>query len=359
MKKIVLTGGGTAGHVIPNLALLPLLERDGFSAEYIGSEAGHREAPGRRAGPALPWHPLGKAPPLLRPQELHRSLPRGRGRLQGLVPARRHPARPSSSPRAASSPCRWSLAAAARGIPVVLHESDMTPGLANRLCLPFATKVCASFEETLRHLPAGKGVHTGTPIRAELTRGDGAGGWPSWDSPDDPARPAAAGRGRQPGIPGPQQGPAGRPAVAVRAVPGGPYLRQGRPGSGPRGPGGLPPIRIRRAPSCRTSSPPPTWCCRGPAPTPSSKSSPCRSRTCWCPLPLTASRGDQILNARAFAAGATAACCRRRRSGATACPGSWTRCWPGPRRSGKPCAESPERDGAEAVVARNRFAPLK
>ena len=57
-------------------------------------------------------------------------------------------------------------------IPCVIHESDMTPGLANRLCIPSAAKVCCNFPETVSSLPAQKAVLTGTPIREELFHGD-------------------------------------------------------------------------------------------------------------------------------------------------------------------------------------------
>ncbi len=57
-------------------------------------------------------------------------------------------------------------------VPVIIHESDMTPGLANKLCIPKADKVCCNFVETLDYLPQGKAVHTGTPLRKELFMGD-------------------------------------------------------------------------------------------------------------------------------------------------------------------------------------------
>lgn len=57
-------------------------------------------------------------------------------------------------------------------IPTFIHESDMTPGLANKLSIPFATKVCCNFPETVEHLPASKAVLTGTPIRQELLSGN-------------------------------------------------------------------------------------------------------------------------------------------------------------------------------------------
>src|SRR5690606_11710379 len=70
-------------------------------------------------------------------------------------------------------------AAALRGIPVVLHESDLTPGLANRLCLPLCRRVCVSFPETLDHFKGsarGQAVFTGSPIRPALLAGDRARG---------------------------------------------------------------------------------------------------------------------------------------------------------------------------------------
>ena len=57
-------------------------------------------------------------------------------------------------------------------IPAIIHESDMTPGLANKLCIPSAVKVCCNFPETVSKLPADKAVLTGTPIRQELLQGD-------------------------------------------------------------------------------------------------------------------------------------------------------------------------------------------
>ena len=57
-------------------------------------------------------------------------------------------------------------------IPCIIHESDMSPGLANKLCVPVATKICCNFPETVSKLPAGKAILTGSPIRAELSQGN-------------------------------------------------------------------------------------------------------------------------------------------------------------------------------------------
>jgi UDP-N-acetylglucosamine--N-acetylmuramyl-(pentapeptide) pyrophosphoryl-undecaprenol N-acetylglucosamine transferase len=64
------------------------------------------------------------------------------------------------------------LAAHSKHIPIICHESDMTPGLANKIAIPKASKVCCNFPETVDKLPAGKAVVTGTPIRKELFEGD-------------------------------------------------------------------------------------------------------------------------------------------------------------------------------------------
>ena len=67
-------------------------------------------------------------------------------------------------------------AAGSLHIPCVIHESDMTPGLANKLCFHAARKICCNFPETLEMVPSGKAVLTGTPIRGELFTGDRAKG---------------------------------------------------------------------------------------------------------------------------------------------------------------------------------------
>ena len=65
------------------------------------------------------------------------------------------------------------LAAKTCGIPAIIHESDITPGLANRIAIKGARKVCCNFPETLKYLPADKAVLTGSPIRRELLKGNG------------------------------------------------------------------------------------------------------------------------------------------------------------------------------------------
>ncbi|HKP97931.1 MAG TPA: undecaprenyldiphospho-muramoylpentapeptide beta-N-acetylglucosaminyltransferase [Fibrobacteria bacterium] len=174
-RAIVLTGGGTAGHVIPNLALLPLLTREGWRAEYIGSETGIEKRLVEAQG--IPFHgiPSGK----LRRYFDWKNFTDPFRVIGGVFKAwgllgRLRPCLVFSKGGFVAVPVVF--AARARGIPVIVHESDLTPGLANRLAIPFARAVCASFPETMMHLPKGKAVLTGAPIRAELFRGDRAKG---------------------------------------------------------------------------------------------------------------------------------------------------------------------------------------
>ena len=174
-RIIVLTGGGTAGHVIPNLALLPLLAQAGWRAEYIGSAAGIEKRLVTEAG--IPFH--GIASGKLRRYFDVKNFSDPFRVIAGVFQA--WPLLGRLRPRVVFSKGGFVavpvvFAARLRGIPVILHESDLTPGLANRLAIPFAEAVCASFPETMSHLPAGKAVLTGAPIRAELFRGDRAKG---------------------------------------------------------------------------------------------------------------------------------------------------------------------------------------
>jgi UDP-N-acetylglucosamine--N-acetylmuramyl-(pentapeptide) pyrophosphoryl-undecaprenol N-acetylglucosamine transferase len=174
-RTIVLTGGGTAGHVIPNLALLPLLAAAGWRAEYAGSEAGIEKKLVAEAG--VPFHGIasGKLRRYFDWKNFSDPFRVVLGAFQAWrLLGRIRPKLVFSKGGFVAVPVV--LAARLRGIPVVIHESDLTPGLANRLAIPFARAVCASFPETLRHLPKGKAVLTGAPIRAELFRGEKARG---------------------------------------------------------------------------------------------------------------------------------------------------------------------------------------
>ena len=175
MKHIVLTGGGTAGHVTPNLALIPSLKEKGFQISYIGSYNGMEKELVEKAG--IPYY--GIATGKLRRYFDLKNLTDPFRVLKGVAESRSlmkklQPDIVFSKGGFVAVPVV--LAAHKKGIPVVLHESDMTPGLANKICIPRANKICCTFPETLESFPAEKAVLTGSPIRHELLEGDAARG---------------------------------------------------------------------------------------------------------------------------------------------------------------------------------------
>ena len=170
-KKIVLTGGGTAGHVSPNIALLPYLKEAGYEITYIGSKNGIEK--NLIADFGLPY--VGISTGKLRRYFDVKNFTDPFRVIHGYREARKFlkkykPDVVFSKGGFVSVPVV--RAAGALHIPCVIHESDMTPGLANKLCFGAAKKICCNFPETLEMLPAGKAVLTGTPIRGELFTGD-------------------------------------------------------------------------------------------------------------------------------------------------------------------------------------------
>ena len=175
MKKIVLTGGGTAGHVTPNLALLPSLKEAGFEIAYIGSYTGIERQLVTDFGIRYTGVSTGKFRRYLDVKNLTDPF----RVIKGFGEAKRFlkeykPDVVFSKGGFVSVPVV--RAAHSLGIPCIIHESDMTPGLANKLCYGSAVKICCNFPETVSSLPEKKAVLTGTPIRSELFTGDAAKG---------------------------------------------------------------------------------------------------------------------------------------------------------------------------------------
>ncbi len=170
-KKIVLTGGGTAGHVTPNIALLPHLKKEGYEVSYIGSYEGIEKRLIEDFN--IPYY--GIATGRFRRYFDLRNFSDPFRVIKGYQQARKllSEIRPdivfSKGGFVAVPVVR---AAASLKIPCIIHESDMTPGLANKLCIPVATKICCNFPETLQNMPSSKTVLTGSPIREELVNGN-------------------------------------------------------------------------------------------------------------------------------------------------------------------------------------------
>ena len=171
MKRIILTGGGTAGHVTPNIALLPKLIELGYDIQYIGSYNGIEKDLIEPFG--IPYHGIssGKLRRYFSTQNFTDPFRviKGFGEARRLIKELK-PDVIFSKGGFVSVPVV--LAGKRCKVPVIIHESDMTPGLANKIAIPSAAKVCCNFPETLECLPKGKAVLTGSPIRQELLSGN-------------------------------------------------------------------------------------------------------------------------------------------------------------------------------------------
>ena len=171
MKTIILTGGGTAGHVTPNLALIPSLKAAGYDIRYIGSYNGMERKLIENADIPYDGISSGKLRRYFDLKNFSDPFRVLKGYAEALKILRKYkPDVLFSKGGFVAVPVV--LAAKHYHIPTIIHESDMTPGLANKLCIPSAKWVCCNFPETLKYLPAGKAVLTGSPIRAELLQGD-------------------------------------------------------------------------------------------------------------------------------------------------------------------------------------------
>lgn len=171
MKKILLTGGGTAGHVTPNLALLPHLKEKGYEISYIGSYEGIEKGLVEAVG--IPYYGIssGKLRRYFDIKNFSDPFKVLKGYFEaGKLIKKIKPDVIFSKGGFVSVPVVF--AAKRKNVPCIIHESDITPGLANRLCIPAAKKVCANFPETMKYLPEEKAVLTGTPIREELFAGN-------------------------------------------------------------------------------------------------------------------------------------------------------------------------------------------
>lgn len=176
MKKIVLTGGGTAGHVTPNIALIPALKEHGFEISYIGSYDGIEKK--LIDDFDIPYYGVatGKFRRYFDPKNFSDPF----RVIKGFAEAKKilktiKPDIVFSKGGFVSVPVV--RAAAALKIPCIIHESDITPGLANKLCIPVANKICCNFPETQKNLPENKSILTGSPIRKELLEGDAKAGF--------------------------------------------------------------------------------------------------------------------------------------------------------------------------------------
>ena len=169
-RTILMTGGGTAGHVTPNIALMPQLRVEGWSLHYAGTADGI-ERKLIEPIPDVTYHIItsGKLrryfslKNLTDPFRLVKAIFQARKLIKEIKPNVVF-----SKGGFVSVPV---VIGAIGKAPVVIHESDYSPGLANRITGHFANTICVTFEDTLKFTHK-KGIHTGTPIRASLYEGN-------------------------------------------------------------------------------------------------------------------------------------------------------------------------------------------
>lgn len=186
-KRILFTGGGTAGHVIVNLALIPHFQREGWAIDYIGSKSGI-ERDLIKELPNITYYPIstGKLRRYMSLENLKDPFKVLKGTLDAWKVIRKtKPHIIFSKGGFVSVPVV--VAARLRRVPTIIHESDVTPGLANKLAIPFAKKVLTTFTETENYLPQKKTEHVGAVVREELFQGSKTRGYELTNlTPDKP-----------------------------------------------------------------------------------------------------------------------------------------------------------------------------
>ncbi|MBO0992942.1 undecaprenyldiphospho-muramoylpentapeptide beta-N-acetylglucosaminyltransferase [Bacillus sp. SD088] len=173
-KTIVFTGGGSAGHVTPNIAIMKELDQD-WDISYIGSKKGIEKELIQKLN--IPYFGIesGKLRRYFDLQNVKDIF----HVLKGYFEAKKilkniKPQLVFSKGGFVSVPVI--LAAKTLKIPVLIHESDITPGLANKISQRFATKIFTSFEEAKKFFPEHKTTVIGSPIRKEILSGSAARG---------------------------------------------------------------------------------------------------------------------------------------------------------------------------------------
>ncbi|CYA08245.1 TPA: undecaprenyldiphospho-muramoylpentapeptide beta-N-acetylglucosaminyltransferase [Staphylococcus aureus] len=178
MTKIAFTGGGTVGHVSVNLSLIPTALSQGYEALYIGSKNGIEREMIESQLPEIKYYPISSG-------KLRRYISLENAKdvfkvLKGILDARKvlkkeKPDLLFSKGGFVSVPVV--IAAKSLNIPTIIHESDLTPGLANKIALKFAKKIYTTFEETLNYLAKEKADFIGATIREDLKNGNAHNGY--------------------------------------------------------------------------------------------------------------------------------------------------------------------------------------
>lgn len=171
--KIAFTGGGTIGHVAVNMALIPKAKENKIDCIYIGSKNGIEKEEITKRFPEVKYYGIssGKLRRYISTENIKDIFKVQKGLIDALrVLKKEKPDIVFSKGGFVAVPV--TIAAKILNIKTIIHESDVTPGLANKLALKFATKLYTTFEETLKYVPADKSDYVGSIIRDDLFSGE-------------------------------------------------------------------------------------------------------------------------------------------------------------------------------------------
>ena len=166
--KILVSGGGTGGHIYPALAVASLLEKQ-YKAEvlYLGSDDGLENELAPAAGFPLTVIKAGKLQRYVSWSTVTgvARVPVGITQAVGIV-RKFGPDAVFTSGGYVSVPA--GLAARLNGVPLLMHNQDVPPLLSNRLIAPLATRISVVFADSLSYFPARKTLQLGNPVRQEI-----------------------------------------------------------------------------------------------------------------------------------------------------------------------------------------------
>lgn len=176
--KIAFTGGGTIGHVAVNMALIPSAQQQNIDCIYIGSKKGIEKDEITKRFPEIKYYGIssGKLRRYLSVENAKDVFKVQKGVLDALMVLKKEkPEIVFSKGGFVAVPV--TIAAKMLNIKTIIHESDVTPGLANKLALKFANKLYTTFEETLKYVPKEKADFVGSIIRDDLFSGEAIKGY--------------------------------------------------------------------------------------------------------------------------------------------------------------------------------------
>lgn len=167
--RVVVSGGGTGGHIMPALAIAEALRRQQPDVEllYIGGASGMETELVPKYGVPFQAVTSRKLRKLVSPSTVGvlLSLLKGYTEARTYIRAFRADVVMGTGGYAAAATV---LAGARLGVPVIIHEGNVLVGRTNRLLARYAQRVCTTFAETVSAFPPGKAVQTGLPLRAGI-----------------------------------------------------------------------------------------------------------------------------------------------------------------------------------------------